>query len=96
MVRLLTGTVLSPASLILLNDWLVASETGRKRIRHGLPSEWRVGDKTGTGNNSAVNDVAIVWPPQRSPVVITVYMSDSPHPIAELEQIHAHVGALLR
>jgi beta-lactamase class A len=32
-----------------------------------------VGDKTGTTDYGTANDVALVWPPQRPPIVIAIY-----------------------
>ena len=46
--RLLTGDVLTPASREQLIDWMVKTRTGDRRIRAGLPKDWRAGDKTGT------------------------------------------------
>jgi beta-lactamase class A len=56
---------------------MIATETGADRLRAGLPKQWRAGDKTGTwwGKDAPnrINDVAIVWPPDRAPVIITSY-----------------------
>lgn len=75
--RLLTSNVLQPASQERLIGWMVDTKTGAKRIRAGLPSGWRAGDKTGTfwgGNfNNKYNDVAIFWPAGRSPVIVSAY-----------------------
>jgi beta-lactamase class A len=68
------GDALSPASRDQLAAWLVSSKTGGQRLRAGFPPDWRVGDKTGTGNNGATGDVAIVWPPGRPPLVVAVYL----------------------
>jgi beta-lactamase class A len=68
---------LSPESRERLTNWLVANTTGAKRLRSGLPPTWRVGDKTGTGDNGAVGDIAIAWPPNRAPILIAVYLTDS-------------------
>jgi beta-lactamase class A len=68
------GDALSPASRDQLAAWLVSNKTGDKRLRAGFPREWRVGDKTGTGNNGATGDVAIVWPPGRPPLVVAAYL----------------------
>src|SRR5262249_31165341 len=38
-----------------------------------LPKDWRVGDKTGYGERGTTNDVGIVWPPGRTPVLISIY-----------------------
>jgi beta-lactamase class A len=77
MQRLLIGDALSSASRDRLMGWLLACKTGGKRLRAGLPSDWRVGDKTGGGNNGTANDIAIAWPPGRGPVLISAYFTGS-------------------
>jgi beta-lactamase class A len=71
------GDVLSAASRERLTSWLVANRTGDARLRAGFPKDWRVGDKTGSGNHAATNDVAVVWPPGRPPLVVAVYYAES-------------------
>lgn len=73
--RLLLGDVLLPEGRDQLGKWLIANKTGDSRLRAGLPQAWRVGDKTGAGEHGTTNDVAIVWPPQRSPLIIAVYLT---------------------
>jgi beta-lactamase class A len=66
---------------------LKASRTGTTRIRAGLPTDWTVGDKTGTGgatNHGTANDIAIVWPPgSTAPIVLSVFtnrtIDNTPH-----------------
>ena len=70
---LLLGDVLSVASRAQLTAWLVANRTGDERLRAGLPADWRAGDKTGTGNHGVTNDVAILWPPGRGPLLVAAY-----------------------
>jgi beta-lactamase class A len=94
MQRLLVGSVLSGESRERLIGWLVAAQTGLTRIRAGLPSDWRAGDKTGTGMNGAVNDVAIAWPAARSPILVAIYMSDSTQAVEALNAAHAQVAAV--
>lgn len=77
MQRLLIGDALSAPSRDRLIGWLLASKTGGKRLRAGLPADWRVGDKTGTGNNGTANDIAIAFPPGRAPILITAYYTES-------------------
>lgn len=74
------GTALSPASRQQLVAWLVANQTGDRRLRAGLPAGWKVGDKTGSGGDDkkgTTNDIAIIWPPGRPPLLITTYLTDS-------------------
>jgi beta-lactamase class A len=91
---LLTDEVLNPASRERLIGWMVASTTGRERLRAGLPSNWRVGDKTGTwiGEHNATNDVAIAWPPGRAPIVIACYLSASTVEPAQRNAAHAEIA----
>ena len=70
--RLLLGDALSPASRARLDGWTVACETGTRRLRAGAPKGWTVGDKTGTAGSIA-DDVAVLRPPGRAPIVVTAY-----------------------
>jgi len=88
------GDVLSTQSRLQLIAWLRQSTTGLRRLRAGLPTDWKVGDKTGTGANGATNDVMIAWPAGGSAVIGAVYLSESTQPVNELEQTHAAIGSL--
>jgi beta-lactamase class A len=70
--ELVLGERLDPQARDLLTGWLVGNTTGAARIRAGLPPDWRVGDKTGSGSFGSANDVAVAWPPGAAPVVIAV------------------------
>jgi beta-lactamase class A len=95
MEKVLLGDVLSTQSRLQLIAWLRQSTTGMRRLRAGLPADWKVGDKTGTGANGATNDVMIAWPPGRSAVIAAVYLSESTQPVSALEQAHAAIGRVL-
>ena len=71
--QLLVGNTLSASSRQQLQEWLQANETGAAMIRAGIPTNWIVGDKTGRGANGATNDVAIVHPPDRAPILLAIY-----------------------
>jgi beta-lactamase class A len=68
--RLALGKALEPADRKRLKGWLLANTTGGKRLRAGLPADWTVGDKTGTGSYGTTNDVGIAWRPGQGPIVI--------------------------
>jgi beta-lactamase class A len=95
MLRIFTQDVLSIPSRALLIEWLTGSKTGLARIHAGIPKTWMVGGKTGTGENGAVNDLVVAFPPDRRPVFVAVYMSGSQHPLGELNAAHAQIGALV-
>lgn len=93
--RLMLGDGLSPASRARLVDWLERNQTGDKRIRAGLPSTWRVGDKTGTGPHGSTNNVGFIWPPGGMPLLFAIYLTECPAPIAAREAVHAAIGKLI-
>lgn len=71
--KLILGDALHPRDRDQLIRWLLENTTGDKRIRAGLPKDWRVGDKTGSPAYGGVNDVAVAWPPRQAPWIISVY-----------------------
>ena len=75
--QLLLGKALSPALRDTLSAWLVATKTGGARVRAGIPAGWRVGDKTGSGNHGTTNDIAILWPNGRAPILIAAYLTET-------------------
>lgn len=95
MNRLLVGDSLRRANRETLRAWMIACETGLQRIRAGLPSDWRAGDKTGTGMNGAANDVAIAWPPKGGALLIAVYMDRGDADAATRNGVHREIGALV-
>ena len=59
----------------MLLGWLKGNTTGAALVRAGVPAGWVVGDKTGTGGYGTRNDIAVIWPPDRAPIVVAVLSS---------------------
>ena len=89
---LLLGDYLSRTARDQLLAWLIGNTTGAEKLRAGLPRTWRVGDKTGMGANGATNDVAIMWPVERRPVLIAAYLADTNAGLADRNDALAQVG----
>jgi beta-lactamase class A len=92
---LLLDRRLSRDSQDQLEAWLAANTTGAKRIRAGLPPDWRTGDKTGTGENGAASDIAIVRPPGRAPLLIAIYLVGSSSDADQLNAAIAKAASLI-
>lgn len=92
MQTLLIGDALSAASKKQLTQWLLGNKTGATRLRAGLPVGWRIGDKTGTGERGSSNDIAIIWPPDRAPILIAVYLTETSMPAEKRNATVADVG----
>ncbi len=75
--KLALGDALTPAARKLLVDWMLTSTTGAARIRAGVPSDWKVADKTGSGSHGTTNTIAVMYPPGKAPIVIAVYFTQS-------------------
>jgi beta-lactamase class A len=95
MQKVLLGDALSDASRRQLQTWLINDKVGDKRLRAGLPSSWRIGDKTGTGERGSTNTIAILWPPDRAPLIATVYYTESSAPMDARNAIHREIGGLI-
>jgi beta-lactamase class A len=83
---------LSAPSREQLVRWLVGNKTGDTRLRAGLPTGWRVGDKTGSGERGTTNDVGVFWPPDRAPVIVSIYLTQTAASPAQRNATLAAVG----
>jgi beta-lactamase class A len=91
--QLTIRATLSESSRQQLIAWLLANKTGDTRLRAGVPQGWRVGDKTGAGDRGTTNDVGVVWPPNRQPLFVAVYLTESK---AAPEQRNSTIAAVAR
>lgn len=67
------GDVLEKDERAQLTEWLRTNTTGDGLIRAGVPGDWTVGDKTGAGGTYGTrNDIAVVWPPDTAPIVVSI------------------------
>jgi beta-lactamase class A len=91
--KLTLGDVLSDASRKQLIEWLCQTSTGKHLLRAGVPSDWRVGEKTGSGSSQR-NDVAIMWPPNRQALLITAYYTNAQMDDDQRASVLAAVGRI--
>jgi beta-lactamase class A len=90
--RLTLLDALTPVSRDRLTNWLRANKTGDTRLRALLPAGWRVGDKTGSGDHGSTNDVGLIWPPGRAPILVAVYLTQTDAPSDRRDATLATVG----
>lgn len=94
MQNVLLGHALSDASREQLLAWLRACVTGVDKLRAGVPADWTVGDKTGSGAQGETNDVAILVPPGRKALLVTAYYAGSSADAATRNAVLASVGRI--
>ncbi|MET9450220.1 class A beta-lactamase [Streptomyces cinerochromogenes] len=83
--RLALGRALAPADRERFVTWLKGNKTSAERFRKGLPQDWVVADKTGTGDYASAHDIGVAWTTRGTPVVLAVLSSKST-PDAPVEQ----------
>jgi beta-lactamase class A len=73
--RLALGNALGTPERSQLTDWMRGNTTGATKIRAGVPAGWSIADKTGVGEYGTTNDIAVMWPPGKPPIVLAVYFT---------------------
>lgn len=93
--RLVLGDALTAPHRQQLTTWLLGNTTSGARFRAGLPKDWRLGDKTGTGDYGTTNDVGIAWTPAGETVVLAVLSTKQDQKAPADEPLIAKAAALL-
>lgn len=92
---LLLGNALPAAERTQLKSWMLGNTTGAKRIRAGVPADWQVADKTGSGDYGAANDIAVCWPPAGAPIVLAIYHTHTDPAAKWNDAIHAATARIV-
>ncbi|BDH44262.1 CTX-M-151 beta-lactamase [Salmonella enterica subsp. enterica serovar Choleraesuis] len=93
--KLALGDALGQVQREKLSHWLRGNTTGAASIRAGLPSGWSVGDKTGSGDYGTTNDIAVVWPTGRPPLVIVTYFTQPQQQAESQRPVLAKAAAIV-
>jgi len=101
LARLHRGELLSPAATQELLRWMQASTTGPRRLRAGLPPDWRIAHKTGTGQDLeggsiGINDVGLLMAPDGRTYAVAVMIPYTRQPVrARLALMQAIAAAVV-
>lgn len=71
--KLMLDNQLPEDKLMFIKKQMIENETGSQLIRAGVPSQVVVADKSGAANYGTRNDIAILYPPGRKPIVLVVF-----------------------
>ena len=93
--RLVLGDVLSTSSRERFTEWMLGCRTGAKRLRAGLPTAWRIGNKTGNNGKDAAGDIGVAWPPSGGPVLVCVYTRGGAPTPDQLLTVFTEIGRLV-
>lgn len=106
LAKLNSHQLLSRNSTALLLKIMTDSPTGQKRLKAGLPKNWSIAHKTGTGADvlgigTATNDVGIASSPdgkrvamaQTARFAIAVFIAGSKAPLEERERVMSNIAS---
>jgi beta-lactamase class A len=98
LIRLWRGELLSANSSRTLLNLMESSETGKARLRGGLPPGWRLAHKTGTGQDlrgrtAGYNDVSLMIAPNGTAYAVVVMIADTIRPIPRRQELMQGVAA---
>jgi beta-lactamase class A len=92
--HILLGEALGAAARARLLGWMRGCLTGTDKLRAGLPAGWSAGDKTGSGAQGETNDIAILFPPDRPPLLVTAYYAAPAIDARQRGAVLAEVGRI--
>ncbi|MFJ6328346.1 MULTISPECIES: class A beta-lactamase [unclassified Rhizobium] len=94
--KIVLGDALSAPSRAKLTHWMIASkDAAAHRLRVGLPNGWRIANKPGTWNGISTNDIGVIFPSGRDPIVVAAYLGEARGSIKDQEAILAEVARIV-
>lgn len=93
--HILLGNVLLPPSRQQLTAWMEANQTGLDKLRATLPAGWRAADKTGNNGENTMNDIAVIWPAGKKPIIVAAYITQCEGPDSKRVAMLKQVGKLV-
>ncbi|MDX2107302.1 MAG: class A beta-lactamase [Candidatus Melainabacteria bacterium] len=95
--KLYSGDLLSKESRSIVLEDMFNCKTGSNRLLAGLPPNWKIAHKTGTGRdikgqNTATNDVGIIVGPKNQLYFVALFVKGSKAPIEVREALMAKVA----
>ena len=93
--RLVLGRELPGPKRSLLTNWMLHNTTSAHQFHAGVPSDSTIADKTGSGGWGSGNDVGILWPPHRRPIVLAVMTTKFQQDAASDPELIARTTALV-
>jgi beta-lactamase class A len=93
--KLILGEIISTSSTIKLKRWLTMNTTAGMLLRPSLPQGWIMGDRTGAGDYGSRSITAAVWLPQYSPLMVTIYVTETEATFEEQNAAIAEIGEVI-
>ncbi len=89
---LLFGDVLSQASKHQLKQWMMDNKVTGSLLRSVLPADWFIADRSGSGGFGSRAITAVVWSDKRTPLIISIYLTQTEASFAQRNKAIAAIG----
>ena len=89
---LLLDDALSEPSREQLRDWLEGNQVADGLFRAAVPEGWTVADRTGAGGFGSRSITAVIWPPERQPIIVALYLTQTEASFEERNAAIAEIG----
>ncbi len=90
--KLLMSDVLSSSSRATLREWLSAHSVADALFRAALPETWSIDDRTGAGGYGSRSIIAVIYPPNRLPIIVTLFMTETNASFSQRNAAAARIG----
>lgn len=92
---LLLGDELSLKSRDQLQDWLERNQVADGLLRAVVPEGWVVADRTGAGGFGSRSITAIIWAPERQPIIVALYLTETEASFSKRDDAIVEIGKAL-
>lgn len=89
---LLFGDILSQDSKVQLKQWMIDNKVTSSLFRSVLPEGWSIADRSGAGGYGSRGITAVVWSDKRSPLIISIYLTQTDASFALRNKAIANIG----
>jgi beta-lactamase class A len=93
--ELVFGDTLSGESKHQLSMWMAADQVADDLLRVSLPAGWTIADKSGAGGYGSRSIIAVIWPPDRAPVLAAIYLTETEAEFRQRNAAIAEVGSAI-
>jgi beta-lactamase class A len=90
--ELLFGSTLSATSKAQIKQWMMDNKVSDSLLRSTLPKDWSIADRSGAGGYGSRGITALVWSDKRSPLIISIYLTQTDASFALRNQAIAEIG----
>lgn len=89
---LLFGGALSQVSKTQLKQWMIDNKVTGSLFRSVLPETWSIADRSGAGGYGSRGITAVVWSDKRSPLIISIYLTQTDASFTQRNQAIVNIG----